>query len=105
MLHYVHQLDANFVCLLFDVGQVEYSGVKLFNWKQLLLETRLIWVLREKQTVKMLAGKLKQFANKTLSGAEENCRIGWICSTVSSLQETHSLHSSMTEYTELFYPM
>ncbi len=35
MLHNVRQLDANFVCLLFDVVQVMYSKIsELFCWKQ-----------------------------------------------------------------------
>ncbi len=36
MLHYVHQLVANFVCLLFGARQVVYSGfLELFRWTQL----------------------------------------------------------------------
>ncbi len=34
MLHCVHQLVANFVCLLFGAGQVVYSGfIRAFCWK------------------------------------------------------------------------
>lgn len=37
MLHYVHQLFADFVGLPFAAGRVVYSGVlELFGWKQLL---------------------------------------------------------------------
>ncbi len=36
MLHYFHQLVANFVCLLFDAKQEVYSVVLvMFHWKQL----------------------------------------------------------------------
>ncbi len=35
MLHYVHQLVSNFICLWFGTEQVVYSGfLELFRWKQ-----------------------------------------------------------------------
>ncbi len=45
MLHYVHQLVSNYVCLLFVTEQVAYSGPYSFfteNSCLLLLETRLM---------------------------------------------------------------
>ncbi len=39
MLHYVHQLVANHVCLLFGAEQVVYSEfLEPFHWKQQLWE-------------------------------------------------------------------
>lgn len=36
MLHYVHQMDANCVCIPFGVEQVVYYGfLEPFHWKQL----------------------------------------------------------------------
>ncbi len=36
MLHFVHQLVANCVCLLFGAEQVVYSGfLEFYHWKQL----------------------------------------------------------------------
>ncbi len=36
MLHYVYELVANFVCLVFGARQIVYSGfLDLIQWKQL----------------------------------------------------------------------
>ncbi len=64
MLHYVHQLGANCVCLLFGAGQVEYNGLlELFYLKQLPAATEngrepWDWI----KTVKLRVVKPQQWA-------------------------------------------
>ncbi len=41
MLHYVHQLVSNCVCLLFAAEQIVYTGfLELLLWKQLRAATK-----------------------------------------------------------------
>ena len=69
MLHYVHQLVSNSVCLLFDAGQVVYTG-----FVELFLSTQLPGVVEintEDQwewttTGKFWAGQLKNELKLTL---------------------------------------
>ncbi len=59
MLHYVHQLVANFVCLLFGAGQVAYNEfIRAFSLKTAAPENNI------SENVKLQARKLKQQAER-----------------------------------------
>ncbi len=58
MLHYVHQLVANFVCLSFGAGQVVYS---VFFFYSLLAENScLLWLETDENNETQRALKPKQ---------------------------------------------
>lgn len=64
MLHRVHHLVANFVCLLFGTGQAVYNksirALLLKTAALLQLETRLMRSVRVNQTVHLQAVKLNE---------------------------------------------
>ncbi len=63
MLHYVHRLVANCVCLLFGAEQVAYTGIsELFHRKQLPAAAKndTMRVVRMNQNSKVAAEQLKK---------------------------------------------
>lgn len=69
MLHYVHQLVVNFVCLLFAVEQMVYGEyVRAFLLKTAACKTLKLQAMNQNN-------KLKD--TKLFCSAEGNCRAGW----------------------------
>ncbi len=83
MLHYVHQLVANCVFLLFGGVQVVYSRLlELFHWKQLpAAAENACWEQWEwTKTVRLWVGQLNELKLAVkLRKVKGSCRFKWYC--------------------------